>query len=148
MRARPRYSCATGTVPLTTHTASSAITSNSARASPPRNAANTRSMLWSPSAFKRRERQSVAGELRVVELRELAMPRPDDRLAARVDLVRERHAAVVVDARNRLRERERDAFEGVVVVVQHDHAPRSAEPAPVGATDARACARRGEGLRH
>ena len=44
------------------------------------------------SAFKRRERQAVALELRVVELGELAMARPDDRLAGRVDLVRERHA--------------------------------------------------------
>src|SRR4051794_13960738 len=71
-----------------------------------------------------RQRQTVRIELRVVELGELAVAGPDERLPGRVDLVRERHALVVVDPRDRLRERKGDAFEGVVVVVEDDHAPR------------------------
>src|SRR5581483_9101535 len=88
------------------------------------NAPNVRS---SSSAFEWRKRETVRAELRVVELGELAMPRPDERLAGVVDLVRERHALVVVDAGDRLRQRERDALERVVVVVQDDDAPRAAE---------------------
>src|SRR5262249_3498638 len=54
---------------------------------------------------------------------QLLHARPDDRLAGRVDLGRERHALVVVDARDRGGEREGDAVEGVVVVVQDDDPP-------------------------
>src|SRR5437763_8280711 len=142
MRSRPRYSCATGTVPLTIQTASSAITSNNARASPPRKASNTRRIPASASAFKGRHRQPVSLELRVVELGELAMAGPDEGLTARVDPVRERHASVVIDTGDGLSEREGDAFEGVVVVVEHDHAPGVA-----GARAARA-ARAQLGRRH
>src|SRR6185503_3792952 len=95
--------------------------SNSARGSPPRKASKTR--LIPSSAFKRREREAVALELRVVELGELAMARPNDCLTGGVDLVRDRHAFGVIDPRNRLCERERDALEGVVVVVPDDHPP-------------------------
>src|SRR5205085_4032256 len=128
---RPRYTRATDTEPGTSQTASSAITSTSARASPPRNASKTRRMSAGASisyrlALERSHRQAVALELRVVELRQLAMPRPDDRLPRVVDRGREAHPLVVVDAGNRLCEGERDALERVVVVVQHDHAPGAA----------------------
>src|SRR3954447_873655 len=146
MRSRPSYSCATGTVPFTIHTASGAISSNSARASPPPNASNTRRTPSSASAFKRSHRQPVSLELRVVQLGELAMAGPHERLPARVDLVRERHPLVVVDAGDGLGERERDALERVVVVVEHDHAPRVARPGAAGA--ARAQLRRSQRLRH
>src|SRR2546429_387982 len=126
MRARPSYRCATGTVPLTTQTASSAITSNSARGSPPRKASKTRRMLSSASAFKGSHRQAVPLELPVVELGELAVPRPHHCLTGGVNLVRERHAAVVIDAGDRLREREGNTLERVVVVVENDHPPRVA----------------------
>src|SRR5690348_9526239 len=115
---------ATGTVPFTTQTASSAITSKSARGSPPRNASKTRRIP--SSAFKRCEREAVAFELRVIELGELPVTGPDDCLARVVDRVREGHPLRVVDPGDGLRERERDAFERVVVVVAHDHAPRVA----------------------
>ena len=100
----------------------------------PANASKTRRMPSAPSrsavelssALERRHRQPVRRELRVVELRELPVPRPDHRLPVVVDLVRELHPPVVVDAGDRLRERERDALERVVVVVQDDHAPRVA----------------------
>src|SRR5579862_7595732 len=127
MLCRPRYSRATGTVPFTIHTASSAITSKSARASPPPKAAKTRSTPSTASAFKRRHGQAVPGELGVVELGGLAMTGPDDRPAGVVDAVRERHPARVVDAGDRLCERERDTLERVVVVVQDDHAPGIAD---------------------
>src|SRR3954452_20385967 len=77
-------------------------------------------------ALERSHREAVALELGVVVLGQLLRPRPDDGLTGRVDLRRERHALVVVDARDRGGERERDAVEGVVVVVQDDHAPRVA----------------------
>src|SRR4029079_12186140 len=86
---RPSYTFATGTVPFTIQTACSAIHSHSARGSPPRNASKTRRIP--SSAFKRCEREAVALELRVVELGELSVAGPDDRLAGRVDLVGERH---------------------------------------------------------
>ena len=57
------------------------------------------------------------------------MPAPHERLAAVVDLVRERHAALEVDPRQHGGERERDPVERVVVVVEHDHATRVAGPA-------------------
>src|SRR4051794_20260146 len=41
-----------------------------------------------------------------------------------MDAVGDLHPAVVGDARERVRERERDALERVVVVVEHDHLPR------------------------
>src|SRR5581483_6869341 len=143
MRSRPAYSCATGTVPFTSHTAPGAITSKSARGSPPRNASKTRRMP--SSAFKRCERKPEALELRVIEIGRLAMTRPDDRLAGRVDAVRERHAAVVVDTGNRLGEREGDALEGVVVVVSDDDAPGPARAGAAAAAQAllRRCERRG-----
>src|SRR5262249_48302431 len=96
MRVRPSYRWATGTVPLTSHTASPAITSNRARGSPPWKAAKTRSMPASASALKGRHRQAVPLELRVVELGGLALPRPDDCLPSRGDAVRERHSTARV----------------------------------------------------
>src|SRR5580765_4155547 len=60
------------------------------------------------------------------------MTRPDQRLAGVVNLVRKYHPAVVVDTRDGLGEREGDALERVVVVVQDDDAP--------GVADARAAA--------
>src|SRR4051812_26150935 len=101
---------------------SSASRRASASASRPK-AAKTCS---SKSAFEGGKGQTVALELRVVELGELLVARPYDRLALGVDRVRERHALRVVDAGNRLRERERDALERVVIVVQDDHPPRAA----------------------
>jgi cysteine desulfurase family protein (TIGR01976 family) len=68
----------------------------------------------------------VALELLPVQLRRLALAGPDDRLTRAVDPVRELHAAVEVDAGDDGSERERDAVEGVVVVVENDHAPRIA----------------------
>src|SRR5689334_24622477 len=83
-------------------------------------------MPSSASAFKGRHGQAVPLELGVVELGELPVAGPDDGLARVVDAVREGHAAVVVDAGDRLCKRERDALEGVVVVVEDDHAPGAA----------------------
>src|SRR5262249_28557836 len=80
--------------------------------------------------LERSHRQPVAHELRVVELGELAVARPDDRLPGVVDRVREPHPLVVVDAGDGLGERERDAFERVVVVVKDDHAPGAARARP------------------
>src|SRR6478609_6468786 len=78
----------------------------------------------------------------MVELGQLLVPRPHHCLAGRVDLVRERHPPVVVDAGDRLGKREGDPFEGVVVVVEHDHTPRVAGAragAATGALAGRGC---------
>ena len=72
----------------------------------------------------------MALELLPVELGLLAVAAPDERLAAVVDLVREGHAALEVDAGQHGGERERNAVERVVVVVEHDHATRVAGPTP------------------
>src|SRR5581483_7240610 len=90
--------------------------------------------------------EPVALELGVVELGRLTMARPDDRLPGRVDPVRQRHALVVVDAGDGLGERERDALERVVVVVQDDDAPRVSGAG--AAASARALARRCDRVRH
>src|SRR5207248_10900891 len=63
-----------------------------------------------------------------------------------VDAIRERHAAVVVHARNCLGEREGDALERVVAVVQDDHAPGVADAG--AGTAARTFLRRCERRRH
>src|SRR5206468_5103550 len=65
----------------------------------------------------------------------LPVARPHDRLPRRVNPVREPHADVEVDARNRARERERHTVEGVVVVVQDDHAPSVARAGAGAAAD-------------
>src|SRR6478752_2032593 len=76
------------------------------------------------AAAERGHGQPEAGELLVVELRLLAMPRPDGRPAGVVDAVRHRQAGVHGDTGERARQGEGDAVERVVVVVQHDHQPR------------------------
>src|SRR5262249_55226235 len=87
--------------------------------------------------------QTEVAELGPVVLRGLLLTGPDDRLARLVDPVGERHAAVVADPRQHAREGERDAFERVVVVVQDDDSPCSADPAAGSA--ARSLTRRSEG---
>ena len=67
--------------------------------------------MWALSLLEWRHRQPLPLELGVVELRKLALARPHDRLARIVDRVREAHALVVVDARDRLGEGERDTIE-------------------------------------
>src|SRR5262249_46222855 len=88
------------------------------------------------AALERCHREPEAAELVPVELRRLAMPRPDDRATGVVDLVCHSQASLVGDVRDGRRERSCDALEGVVVVVEDDHVPRGAEAgarAPVGA---------------
>src|SRR5262249_37159106 len=123
LAARDRGSCANCLITLTAGNA------DAVRASPAR--PDTAPQAAPRDLFlERRPRQPVSLELRVVELGELTVPRPDHSLPRVVDRVREPHPLVVVDAGNRLRERERDAFEGVVVVVEDDHAPGAAGARP------------------
>ncbi len=87
-------------------------------------------------AAERRHRQAEVLELLPVVLGLLAMARPDDRLAGAVNLVRKLEPAVERHAGDGARERERDAVERVVVVVQDDDFPGVARPAPVRRPDA------------
>src|SRR5215212_6643437 len=69
-------------------------------------------------AVERRHREAVLLELLPVELGLLLVPRPHHCAACRVDPIRELHALVEADTRKNRRERERDAVERVVVVVE------------------------------
>src|SRR5271156_2209514 len=75
----------------------------------------------SPLGAERGHRQAAGFELLPVELGLLLVARPDPGPARVVDLRREPHPTVVVDSWDHARDRERHAFERVVVVVQDDH---------------------------
>src|SRR5262245_41468229 len=81
-------------------------------------------------ALQWRHGQPVVAELLPVQLRPLAVARPHDGLPRVVDLVRNPEALLVRDAGDHGRKGERDTFERVVVVVEHDYAPGVAAPAP------------------
>jgi hypothetical protein len=71
---------------------------------------------------------SVDVARRAAELRRLARAGPDRCLAAVVDRVGEPVAPIEVDAGDDAGERLGDVIEGVVVVVQDDHEPITAQP--------------------
>src|SRR6266511_3757747 len=86
--------------------------------------------------LERRHGEAVAPQLLPVELGRLAVARPDDRTAARVDPVRDPQALLVGDVRKGGCECRGNTLEGVVIVVQDDHVPRRAETRPRPAVDA------------
>src|SRR6478735_5153027 len=77
----------------------------------------------------------MLAQLLPVELGLLAEAGPDDGPPRVVDPVGNPHAVVVRDARDDRRERGRDALEGVVVVVEHDHEPGAAEAGALAAVE-------------
>src|SRR3954447_659701 len=79
--------------------------------------------------LERGHREARVVQLLPVELRRLLGPRPDDRLARVVDLVRDPVAVVDADPRDHPGQGVGHAVEGVVVVVEHDHAPGVAQAA-------------------
>src|SRR5439155_11055860 len=80
--------------------------------------------------LQRRHRQTGVAELLPVELGGLALASPDDRLAAVVDSIGDLVTPVEGDTRDYAGKRARHMIERVVVVVEHDHAPRAAPAAP------------------
>src|SRR5215216_734539 len=78
--------------------------------------------------FQRSHRQARFPQLLPVELGRLPWPRPDSGLTAVVDLVGEAIAGVEGDAGDHARQGLGDVIERVVVVVEHDHEPVTAQP--------------------
>src|SRR6478672_3263706 len=87
-------------------------------------------IAWSARGRERRHREAEARQLLPVQLGPLLVSGPDDRLAAAVDGVRHRLAALERHARDGAGERERDPVERVVIVVSDDHHPRPAGARP------------------
>src|SRR6476620_2639624 len=94
------------------------------------------SLTYFSALLERRHGQAGVAELLPVERGGLLGPRPDDCLAGGVDAVGDGEALVHGHPGDEAGQRVGDVGEGVVVVVEHDHAPAAAD-ARAGVADAR-----------
>ena len=85
--------------------------------------------------FEGRHGQPVLAQLFPVQLGLLVEAGPHDGLPGAVDLIRQPHPVVVRDAGDDGRQRGRDTLKGVVVVVEDDHEPGSAEARSLAAVE-------------